>query len=1014
MIPNLDERDENDIFESIKKLAPFYVPEWVLNKENMEPGTVLSMLFSKMMEGTIERHNQVLQRNKTAFLNMLNAGQLPAEPAEAYVTFFLKGGAGEHVLIPKGTMVRGENFKGEEVDFETAQEMLATPAKPVCAYQTGKNAEYINLISPDIFEISKGEEKGFVLFSKGESANLQKHVLYIGDSAMFNITQSAVIYLKFENTKNRYYENKTYQFLSDDAACRWRYLSENDDGTTTICKFEKVLYFGDSLMLFKENKNKIAKNQLNGIGGYFILCRPKKKIEEYEDIGFDKVSMAVRYLDVDFQDGVLPDRMFFNDMELRLSDFYPFGTFFTIYNCFYISSQEVFSKKGSTITINFVVEYEEKQSGEPDKKNIVWKSIMKKKDFEEPKPGKVFLESVLWEYWNGKGWVRLATSEDCEGLFDYRLPREKTVVFARPSDMEKTPVNGQFDYYIRARAASVHNEYKPNSIYLTPKIKKIRLKYDTKSFQPVESMQALNNNTWQTYQAGGKIFRPFTGMENPYPSLYLGFDVMPVKGPIHLYFSLSKLAEPKQPVQQKQSIEPKWEYHSDGKWLPLMVEDRTGKFSSSGSVVFAGPSDFTTETFFGERKYWIRVSNKAKDMDATNIKVNGIFINTARVLQQESFNDVIPDILYEEADIQFRLHRYPFFCEEVYINEAGVLSEKEQTELIGSNKVFKHKRDHSGKITELWVKCDRVCDFSNSGFSDRHYIPDSASGRIILNSKVYGRSFFKGGQRIKVNFKIGGGSCGNVGAYAINRLKSSIAFVTSVINSDASFGGSDMESLEEACERKIQQIRHRNRAVTVEDIEALALSASRNVSKARCIPNCDENFREKTGCFTVVIFPRGETVRDDFFNELKNKVKRHIISNTSALVAFEDRISVTGPAFIDISVTCKVVVASMEGIIELETDIISKLNAFLNPQTGNVGNRGWNIGEHPHNSNFYNILKSSVNVKYIETLVVTLHEVRYGNKIEIPLSECDNRPNMMVRSGQHQINFCVLREGNRC
>lgn len=1039
LTPLLDGRDNEDILAKIKKLAPYYVPEWTYDNDNMEPGTALSILFSKMFNETIKRHNQVLYKNQMAFLNMLNAEILPAKASEAYVTFNLSTGTKEPVLIPKGTKVDAEN--GEKIQFETREEMLATPAVPVCSYKTGSNAMYINEIGNSIFNIASKDMFDNVLFGKNNSKNerdVQEHSFYIGDPVMFNIRSTAIIILGFKNSSNWFSEKEVYELLCDKNKCIWEYLAINSNGVVEAVPFDDVVFAGERLALFKKQFREISLVEVNGVFSNYIRCRLDLKgysdsvyktlLSSYSNLKFQHVFAAPKYLDLDFSDGVVSDRVFANDFELRNFEFYPFGEQFCVYDCLYISSNEVLSKRGAAVTVKFQMCYEYKTVGYQENP-IVYKNIMNKKDFEEPELPQTNIQTVTWEYWNGTGWSRLSVWEESERIFDGEMPVDKTVLFTCPDDMEKAPVNGQFEYYIRARIVKVCNSYLPKSIYVIPKIIKLVLSYEyssgtlssneetlmlrsinSKSFNLPQSLLALNNLNWKCMNNSKEIRNsiiPFEKMDDSnYPALYIGFDTPPVKGPIHIYFSIRRTEE------NKSSFQTVWEYYGSKGWSNLRIKDKTSKLYSSGSIVFSGPSDFSEKEFFGKSKYWIRVYDRS-DNAVSNTYIKGIYINTTRVIQQDSIYDEMPEIIGEGLNVECQLAKSPVFGEEVFINEVSTLSQDEINVLVGKdNNEVRYECDKSGIVKELWVRWTKVNDFLNSSPQDRHYIIDCSTGRLLFNGKRYGKIFFKdrNSRKIKVSYKVGGGAKGNVEALAINRLQNTIAFVESVINNGPSFGGSEMETFDEAILRETHNIKHRNRAVTTEDVEALAMQASSNISRVRCISNYNGELKKETGCFTIIILPKGETLRENFFNSLREEVKKFVLSKTSALMISGERIVVIGPVFVEYSISVDITVSDMEGIIEIEKELISRLTNYLNPLKGNLDKKGWNIGEHPHISNFYTILKSDKRVRYIENLVVNLHRLNYGKRIQISIEECDNMPFMMVRSGQHQININVLSE----
>src|SRR5690606_4225905 len=113
-------RDAAALIERMKRLAPYYTPEWRFRPEDPDPGTALFLLFAKLLEGNIRRLNQVPHKSLLTFLNQFGAALLPARPALAQVVFELAEGADEPVYIEPGTQLSAPPPPGnpEPVLFE--------------------------------------------------------------------------------------------------------------------------------------------------------------------------------------------------------------------------------------------------------------------------------------------------------------------------------------------------------------------------------------------------------------------------------------------------------------------------------------------------------------------------------------------------------------------------------------------------------------------------------------------------------------------------------------------------------------------------------------------------------------------------------------------------------------------------------------------------------------------------------------------------------------------------------
>src|SRR5258707_15386393 len=84
-------------------------------------------------------------------------------------------------------------------------------------------------------------------------------------------------------------------------------------------------------------------------------------------------------------------------------------------------------------------------------------------------------------------------------------------------------------------------------------------------------------------------------------------------------------------------------------------------------------------------------------------------------------------------------------------------------------------------------------------------------------------------------YKPGGGVGEHVPLGRLSVLKTSIPYVTQIINRQPALGGRDAQTLADAKMRAPQMLRTRTRAVTAEDYEYLALQVP-GVARATCLP----------------------------------------------------------------------------------------------------------------------------------------------------------------------------------
>lgn len=1011
MLPPLDSRDTRALIEQLKEIRPFYTPEWRFSPEDPDAGTALFLIFARMFAGTIERFNQVPQRNLAAFLNMMNISLLPACSASAFLTFKLSSIDGEAVLVPAGTQAVAATPGGEEIIFETASNLLVTSAAPVAIYTSSGRHDRIAQIPAEVMVDNldnPGQEAALLDCFYGE--NLQEHCFFLGEPDLFNISGKAYLEVEIRNSRQQFRERLDCELMGNPLNTQWLYRT--GDGWKA---FSEVTVRSNRIGLKKEEPGLIDYSDINGVTDRWLCCKVKPgKIKALSDIEFDHIRMKAASPIEDEEPGLAPDALFYNDIPLDPGDCYPFGDFFSLYDTFYLSSREAFSKKKAMITISFKLKHEPRIMNNDNTHAIEWKMIMKKSALEEPERPNVLILKVMWEYWNGNGWVKLFSGSQYEDVFLHVTERPTTIKFQCPDDMKTGIINDQMNYWVRARVLSIHNIYAPDGVYHAPRMQNLELRYEyaEESLEPA-SFLSLNN---QEYYDHGReltekdvIVHPLADLDLTCPATYFGFERPPLGGPISLFFSM-----------REQSYDPddapalEWEYAKqnagEGDWSRLDTVDQTRNLSGSGLLVFGGPPDFARRSMFGRELYWIRAVNYDGKFDRSDNRpvlpvIKGLFINTARVIQQESaFSEMLSNT-GGEANFSYDLPRTPVTREEIWVEEAAQLNEGEREALLRDKDLdWRETRDEWGNISTLWVRWERVDDLSLSAPGDRHYTIDTSTGRVCFGDNRHGKIAPRSDiNNIEIKYWTGGGSRGNIGVRGINRLRNSLPFIDSVFNPAAACGGCDKESFDEALRRGPQSLKHNGRAVTAGDFEIMAREVSRNVARVKCLPNTNWRGERESGCITLVVLPRGGIKASLTFPGFKQEVERHIYQRTSGNLLYPGKLQVIEPLYLEIAVTALLVTDSMDIMMTVETEALEKLREFLQPELYGRYDRGWNIGEYPHISVLYTLLKTISGVNYIENVAMTVHKLVNGERIEINPDQLGAIAHGFIINGGHQV-----------
>ncbi len=1041
--PDIDPRSKDQIIQYLARLAPFYTNEWRFSPDSTEAGSTLLMIFAEMAEENIKKLNRVQLKNRKAFYNLLGITGLPPLQARGLIHFDLSAGAKEPVLIPARTQVFAQPLSASEpIPFETTEPVLITPAEISEIFNLNPGLDRITRVchytAEDQKEIPDTRFRAFDVYTE---ENLQEHALYIAQGNIFRVRERTQFSIRFWKSGSSEDLEKLSRMLADTARYEWSFSSS--DGWSP---FAEVKTEGTDLVLIKPDTTEIKARKINEYESYWIRCRVKPLPQmvgldeamacSYKDSGrtarttgeedlesaaqgwrnpeLNRIAISGRFIDISEQGGIMPDLLLANDTQIEAYECMPFGTFFAPYNSFYISSEEAFSKRDALISVEFDLDFQVNSMAAEETPPIKWKLVFKESELKRRPIKDVSLSKVIWEYWNGSAWLKLIAGEAGEGVFCYPETGRKNVYFKCPGDISPTAVNGHEGLWIRARVLDIENLYSAYGQYQSPILHEIRLNYDyCGEYLDAGMILTENNLNWidrsSFYLDPSAAFHPFEGMDGKEPSMLLGFDTAPLKGPINMFFSIEPvdLYEDKAP-----SLE--WEYlgveGQKKRWFPLKAADNTKNLTKSGMVSFVGPPGLARETLYGCELHWLRVRNRDRKygMPAFSKKlpqVKAIQMNNVYAVQQESIADEYAEKLPGITGNLYKIQKSPAHEVEVWVDETRDLTENEiQDLLLKQPERLILLKDSGGKILKCQVRWEEIESFAGSGPKDRYYKVDLAAGRIQFGDGRSGMTpSAAGANKVMVKYKIGGGSKGNLDAGEISQLQSPIAFIDKVTNPFPFSGGCEAETMEEILNRAPSVLRNRNRAVTEGDFIWIARQASQNIAKIKCLANYDKYGRRKNGRVTVVVLHKCIRADEDTFEELRRQVEDALMERTVATIANSDAIQIIPPAFLEISVSAVLVVNTVGDLISTEQEALEKLEAFLHPVTGNYNGQGWNIGDAVHTNNLYPLLKSVGGVKYLDRLNMTVHLCDKGSRTEIPVEKVGEIPHGLVVNGSHQI-----------
>lgn len=1006
--PLIDQRTTSHIARQVRELVKTYTaghPEADLTKG---VGAALVGIVGRFSEIIVQRLNKVPEKNLLAFLDLLGASLTPPQSARVPLTFSLAQGSVVDGVVPQGTQVAAPPAEGkqEPVVFETEQELVVTAAQLtslfVCEPASDRYDDFSGLSSASV-------DAGVPAFRGSRPI---EHLTYLGQDAALgvsnlkSVTLSIVLDQPIENPDPRKIEWESW-----DGAAGIPLLPHDETAELTQS--------GD--IVFTAGLSSLTQQVVGKKTSRWIRCRLVTPISPAGQAQSGMVradqlpqvkSMTMRT--TVGKEGLAVDNAFADAAQLDTTkDFYPFGEKPRFGDVWYIAGKDAFSQAGATVTLTIALT--DQTSGIPT-------------------PGTDGNPKLAWECWDGKAWFGIGTaaagSETNTATFTdttHAFTRSGTVVLELPTTVMPTTVNGVENYWLRVRLASgnygtdarfdlidqAHPEkgYKLiPATFAAPSIGRLTVGYSlTTAATPLDAVVTYNDFSYE--DVTGKAFAPFRPAQDSYPTLYFGFTLprsraMFPNNTLSLYVRIREAIYGAKPDNPSLASSPRllWQMKDGQGWQKISLRDGTQDLTRPGLVEFLPPAGLVSGSAFGVERYWLRAQWESGDYRFLP-KIRQVALNTAMASQAISVTNEILGSGTASENQRFSTTHAPVLAGqrlEVREPEMPTAAERATLESEEGADAVSALLDPAGRPEEIWVRWHEVPDFYGSGSRDRHYVMNHSTGDICFGNGVNGLGPPVGIGNIRMAlYQTGGGTAGNKPAGTIVQLNTTIPYVDKVTNLDASFGGAEAELPAELLDRAPRAIRHRGRAVTPEDYEDLAVLASPDVVRAKCVPLrnlIDDPLDAKPrtpGAVSVVIVPRSTEAKPLPSLELLTLVQSYLerYSVPTATVA------VVGPLYVKVNITAEIALVSLEGAGLVEQAAQDRLAAFLHPLVGGQEGIGWAFGREPSKSDIYAALGTVSGVDHVRSL--TLEFVADVPDVDLQTVTATGR--FLVYSGLHQI-----------
>lgn len=975
--PKLDDRKYQDIVDEAISLIPRYAPEWT-NHNAADPGITLLELAAWMTDLLIHRLNQVPEKNYVAFLNLLGIKLRAPRAARALLQFTLTEGVAMQ-RVPMGSQAQTPQAGDDStVTFETAREAVVTSVALDRCFSSFENtyADNSRYANPDLKALPEG---AFEVFAGAQRID---RYIYMMDPRFAGVGESALlrVYLGCPERGGRDLARMLeWEYWNGE---RWKEMIqapiEVDRG--------EVAFFGP--MAF-------VPTMVNDVEGLWLRGRlaevpdPRNQGETEIDTIRTRVEVA--------GEGVLPEKAFANldngafiPLDLGKNTF-PFGKEPKPDCVLYLGCDELVQTPDAYISIDL--------------------QLADQGAFPRPAPSDQLV--LAWEFWDGKRWRFLGRSSprgilpgagDEYGYHDdtRAMSQSGLVSFRRPKDMEAIDINGETKRWIRCRIEKgdygVPPEFalegdkwitKDERPLRPPALRSIALKY-REDYRDVKAVMTYNDFTFtdvtEVARTEYTIFQPFTPKSDESPAMYLGYSAKLPNEHTALYFQMAEeLGLGSLPTDEADVMTPEltqyesmkklsweseqrvvWEYWNGKAWENLPVTDDTAGFTGSGFVSFIAPDDLDKTAKFTEERFWIRARLEMGGY-VRFPRIRRILSNVVEAYNHQTINDEILGNGDGTPLQSYRLLHGPVLTGELLeIREREAPREADLADL-GADAFRKCEPDNPDS-NEVWVRWRQVDSFFESGPTSRHYTIDYLTGTVGFGDGRRGMCPPQGRNGIVMRtYKIGGGAGGNVNTGTITSMVRALSYIDTVSNPLPATGGSDRESVEDAKRRAPYTIKSRDRAVTAEDFEMLALRASTSLARAKCVPD-----RSNRGQITLVLIPKAETRSEDLTRRLlpSHEIMRYIKRYLDERRLVGTIVNIIKPNYKDLSLKVTLLRRTVGTSDRLRREIEIKVRRFLHPLFGGRDGKGWEFGRPVLKSDLVHFIEEIPGVDGVDSIEI--------------------------------------------
>jgi hypothetical protein len=1035
--PVLETRTAAQVLEELRRRRPSFLPDWEPSQQ--DPGDALSRIVARYAQVVIDRLNQAPDRNFLAFLDMLGISLIPARPARAPVVFKTFAGMGDG-RAPAGTRV-GAAVQGaaSPVVFETESSIALA----------GARLTDVVTIWPDrdAYCEHTADATGGRPFTLFHPMRPVPHVLYLAHDVVFDVGKDATIEIAIELATSgstplaaawEYWDGQVWQaFKAFDPAD----AAASQDGTAGFTR--------SGTISLRPGCGRPGKTSVMGIEALWIRARTLDPLPPDPTRVLPSIDrIRARAVVVKLASPLTLDAAYAGASKLDVTGtFYPFGRIAQPGAVFYLMNDEAFGKPGAKVFMWWALP--KPHAGGKDMvirwqywNGEGWSSLPGVREDDAyfarsigVSPNTlsftVPLDVARSEVGGQPGfWLRaqLVAGSYVKNV-EIALPGGKTLQIVETTGAAVVSLNLTYqwrpasepvqqcatynDFQFELHSRDIHwpgnffPPFKPvadatPAMYLgfdeplPNDLVSIYLDVDeTEAELPALIWEGWNGDQWRPLSASDDT----ASLSRPGMVSFLAPAIVPrpeatvrsAAGARVLAASALEVApfQPGQLVVVSQGDKREARRISEVQDRVLVLETALAESYNGGTVALAALPRF------GTPRDWVR--GRLKENGAPeSVAVNGIHPNAAWAVQTQTISGEVLGSGNGQPGQTLFFSQFPILPgEDLEVRELEgarasvelpMLREELLAASFGEDDIRVVLDPRSGKAREVWVRWRSRPHLYFSSPTDRHYVVERARGRLLFGDLTNGRLPTVGVDNIRARvYRSGGGLASNVPRGAIDQMLGG-ALAESVTNPRAAGGGADGESPRGVKDRGPETLRHRWRALSTGDYEAMAREASAGVAAVRVLPATAPNRRPAPGWVTVIIVPQSLEARPQPSLELRQLVHDYLIARSPGTLP-SSHVAVIGPTYRPVGVAA-LVTPRVDGEAGVVADALkAALEGFLHPLAGGPEGHGWRFGRDVFLSDVAALLEAVPGVDYVRQLDLLLDDAPVGPRVEIPTDQ---------------------------